>query len=123
MLKTGLKKGLTHVGRRALTASANALADISENNTSIKDAFKKQAKLELAALNPINRIRDSLISNSPVKTRKRAASEKRSTTKKKREKSKVFKINLIASMTLINMRQIVPYRLQCCLREEHDKMI
>ena len=94
MLKTGLKKGLTHVGRRALTAGANALADISENNTSIKDAFKKQAKSELAALNPINRIRDSLISNSPVKTRKRAASEKRSTTKTKRKKAKFSKLTL-----------------------------
>ena len=94
MLKPGLKKCLTHIGRRALTASENALADISENNTFIKDAFKKQAKSELAALNPINRIRDSLISNSPVKSRKRAASEKRSTTKTKRKKAKFSKLTL-----------------------------
>ena len=69
------------------------MADISENNTYIKDAFKKQAKSELAALNPIHRIRDSLISNSPVKTRKRAAAEKRSKTSK-RKKAKFSKLTL-----------------------------
>lgn len=79
-----LKKGLTHIGKRALTAGANALTDISENNTSIKDAFKKQAKAEIRALNPINRIKATLNSNSPVKTRKRATSTKKRTAKKKK---------------------------------------
>ena len=53
-----LKKGLAHVGRRALTAGANALADMSANNTSLKDALKKQVKNEITALNPINRLQD-----------------------------------------------------------------
>ena len=51
-----LKKGLAHVGRRALTADANALADMSANNTPIKEALKKQVKSEITALNPINRL-------------------------------------------------------------------
>ena len=53
-----LKKGLAHVGRRALPAGANALADMSVNNTSLKDALKKQVKNEITALNPINRLKD-----------------------------------------------------------------
>ena len=51
-----LKKGLAHVGRRALTAGANALADMSANNTPIKEALKKQVKSEITALHPINRL-------------------------------------------------------------------
>ncbi len=47
-----LKKGLVHVGKRALTEGA--LADVSENKMWLKDALKKQAKSELKALNPIN---------------------------------------------------------------------
>ena len=54
-----LKKGLAHVGKRALTAGANALSDMSENNTSIKDALKTQVKNEIATVltNPINRVK------------------------------------------------------------------
>ncbi len=70
MLKTGLKKGLTHLGKRALTAGANVLSDISENNTPIKEAFKKQAKTELRALNHINRMKNKK-SVSSTKPRKR----------------------------------------------------
>ena len=53
-----LKKGLAHVGRRALTAGANALADMSANDTSLKDALKKLVKNEITALNPINRLKE-----------------------------------------------------------------
>ena len=49
-----LKKGLAHVGQRALTAGANALADMSANNTPIKEALEKQVKSEITAMNPIN---------------------------------------------------------------------
>ncbi len=52
-----LKKGLALVGRRALTAGANALADMSENSTPLKKALKKQVKSEIANLNPINRMK------------------------------------------------------------------
>ena len=52
---TAFEKGLPHVGQRALTAGANALADMSANNTPIKEALKKQVKSEISALNPINR--------------------------------------------------------------------
>ena len=71
-----LKKGLAHVGRRALT---NALADMSANNTSLKDALKKQVKNEITALNPINRLKD--LTSAP---RKRKATLNR--TPKKRRK-------------------------------------
>ena len=53
------KTGLAHVGRRALTAGANALADMSANNTPIKEALRKQVKSEISALNPINRLKVS----------------------------------------------------------------
>lgn len=42
-----LKKGLAYAGKRALTAGANALSDVSEG-TSIKDALKNQARNEFA---------------------------------------------------------------------------
>ncbi len=72
-----LKKGLAHVGRRALTAGASALADMSENNTSLKDALKKQAKKEIHALNPINRLKSAGSNASTGEVRKRKASKKR----------------------------------------------
>ena len=37
-----IKKGLLQVGKRALTMSANALDDVSKNNTSFKGAMKNQ---------------------------------------------------------------------------------
>ena len=54
---TPFEKGLAHIGQRALTAGANALADMSDNNTPIKEALKKQVKSEISALNPINRLK------------------------------------------------------------------
>lgn len=64
-----LKKGLAHIGKRALTAGVNVIDDMSENNTSFKNAFKKQGKRELEVLNPINMIRSERIA-SPRKKRK-----------------------------------------------------
>jgi hypothetical protein len=37
-----IKKGLLKVGKRALTMGANALDDVSKNNTSFKGAMKNQ---------------------------------------------------------------------------------
>jgi hypothetical protein len=89
-----LKTGLTHIGKRALTAGANALEDISTNNTSVKEAFKKQAKSEIRALNPINMIKNI----SPVsskKSRKRATSKRgRATSKRGHPARKFSKITL-----------------------------
>ena len=73
-----LKKCLAHVGRRALTAGANALADISANNTPIKEAFKKQVKREITALNPTNRLK--VLASEP---RKRKAPQNRTHRKRK----------------------------------------
>ena len=41
-----LKRGLAAVGKRALNVGANALNDIAENNTPVKDAFKNQLHQE-----------------------------------------------------------------------------
>lgn len=71
-----LKKGLAQLGRRALTAGANALADMSENNTTLKEALKKQAKKEIKALNPINRLNLAGGNVSTLKRRKRKASRR-----------------------------------------------
>ena len=73
-----LKKGLAHVGRRALTAGANALADMSANNTLIKEALKKQVKSEIAALNPINGLK--VLASEP---RKRKVPQNRTHRKRK----------------------------------------
>ena len=67
-----MKKGLAHVGQHALTAGANALADMSANNTPIKEALKKQVKSEISAMNPINRL--EVLASEP---RKRKASQNR----------------------------------------------
>jgi hypothetical protein len=73
-----LKKGLVHLGKRALTAGANALTDMGENKTSFKDALKKQATNELKALNPINMLKEvGLGAPSPKKKRKTVATKKR----------------------------------------------
>ena len=71
-----LKKGLAH---------ANALADMSANNTSLKDALKKQVKNEITSLNPINRLKD--LTSVP---RKRKATLNR-TPKNRRKGSKVLR--------------------------------
>ena len=49
-----LKKGLSRVGERALNAGARALADVGENDTSLKTAVKRQIKNEFNTLNGIN---------------------------------------------------------------------
>ena len=73
-----LKKGLTHIGQRAFTAGANALAGMSDNNTPIKEALKKQVKSEISALNPINRMK--VQASEP---RKRKAPQNRTHKKRK----------------------------------------
>ena len=37
-----LKKGLATVGKRALNVGVNALTDVAENDTSVREAFKSQ---------------------------------------------------------------------------------
>jgi hypothetical protein len=81
-----LKKGLTHLGKRALTAGANALTDMSENKTSFKDALKKQAKNELKALNPINMLRSMDETDNPPRKRKRSSALSSSSKKLKPSK-------------------------------------
>ena len=81
-----LKKGLAHLGRRALTAGANALADMSDNNVSLKDALKKQAKNEFMALNPINMITASKKAVSSSKERKGGGASSSSSSSPKKGK-------------------------------------
>ena len=50
-----MKRGLTKVGARASKAGARALADVGENDTSLKPAMKRQIKNEIGALKGINR--------------------------------------------------------------------
>jgi hypothetical protein len=64
-----LKRGLAHVGKRAVMAGVNAMNDMSENNTSLKDALKKQVRNEVKALNPINMMRAK--KRAPSSRRKR----------------------------------------------------
>jgi hypothetical protein len=65
-----LKRGLAHVGKRAVMAGVNALNDMSENNTSFKDAMKKQVKNEVKALNPINMMKAKKRTSSSRRKRK-----------------------------------------------------
>ena len=77
-----LKRGITRVGERALTAGARALADIGENDTSLKTAMKRQIKNEINALKGINR---ATVSRKPAiqrRARKRATPQQRRGFKK-----------------------------------------
>ena len=88
------KKGLAHGVQRALTAGANALADMSANNQCIvycvqciKEALKKQVKSEITTLNPVNRL--NVLASEP---RKRKAPQNR--THRKRKVARKGKITL-----------------------------
>ena len=77
-----LKRGLTRVGERALTAGARALADVGENDTSLKTAMKQQLNNELNALKGINK---ATVSRKPTiqrRARKRATSQRKGGFKK-----------------------------------------
>lgn len=64
-----LKKGLISVGQKALSAGADALSDIQENNVSINKALKKQ--FQAAISKPINRRARKRKSTTSVKPAKR----------------------------------------------------
>ena len=70
-----LKRGLATVGKKALNVGANALSDIAENNTSVKDAFKNQLNQEYHTLKKrINRPKSSeSVSVSKTRAKKRRA--------------------------------------------------
>ena len=92
-----LKKGLTHLGKRALTAGANALTDMSENKTSLKDALKKQARSELKALNPINMMKGVASGSSPPKRKRKAVASSKKTKKigsRKKKRKRTTSITL-----------------------------
>ena len=84
-----LKKGLKYAGKRALTAGSNMIQDMSDNNTSFKDAFKSQAKNEfvnakneIKSLKPINILKG--VSSGSSRAKPIAAGRK-----KRKRKSKV----------------------------------
>ena len=79
-----IKKGLLQVGKRALTMGANALDDVSKNNTSFKGAMKNQIISSLPK--GINRgvaPRKKVNSRAPLQqtTRKRKRKQKKGTGK------------------------------------------
>ena len=71
-----LKRGLTRVGERALTAGARALADIGKNDTPLKTAVKRQIKNEINTLKGINRTSQGK-AIIPRRTRKRARAQRK----------------------------------------------
>lgn len=71
-----LKKSLTQVGKRALTAGARALDDVGKNDTHMKTAIKRQIKKEISTLKGI----DSTSQGKaiiPHRTRKRVRANKK----------------------------------------------
>jgi hypothetical protein len=78
-----LKRGLKHVGKRALAAGVNMAQDMMENKTSFKDALKQQAKSEIKALDPINMMR-SVVGGSPSKPRTQASRKRKAPSKRKK---------------------------------------
>ena len=71
-----LKKGALQAGERALKAGARALADVGENDTSLKTALKRQIKNEIGALKGINRTSRGK-ATIPRRTRKRARAKQK----------------------------------------------
>ena len=86
-----LKRGLASVGKKALNVGVNALNDIAENNTSVKDAFKNQLHQEYRTLTKrINRP----LKTKAVSVRKTPAKKGRSVRKRVKGKSGFQKITL-----------------------------
>ena len=76
-----LKKGLVSVGRSVLDAGSRALKDVSENNTSIKDAFKKEAIETFHPRNVINRTVNKRKATSSASPSRSKVPRKTTTTK------------------------------------------
>jgi len=83
-----VKKGLLHLGKSALMAGANALQDVSENKSNLRDAVKKRAVEALHPKNLINMVGAKRKSVKPVKraTKKVGAGKGRTSRKGKRKK-------------------------------------
>ena len=95
------KRGLLSAGKAALNAGARALEDIRDNNTSVKQALKRQAietfKPTTTTTKPINRgVRKRKASTQPRQTKRKvprvtsaaAAAARRRTKKKNNTKKK-----------------------------------
>ena len=98
------KRGLLSAGKAALNAGARALGDIRDNNTSVKQALKRQAietfkpsTTTTTTTTPINRgVRKRKASTQPRQTKRKvprvtsaaAAAAARRTTKKKNNTKK-----------------------------------
>ena len=80
------KRGLLSVGKAALNAGARAMEDVRDNNTSVKQALKKQAVTTFHPQNVINRA---------LKKRK-ATSQPQKPKRKVQRKGKVVKGTLDA---------------------------
>ena len=85
-----LKKGMMKAGKKALTIGADTLADMSENNTSVKDAFKNQLKKQIPGLESINKSRPI----NKISTRKTTTKGRRNWRTSTKSKSGFKKITL-----------------------------
>ena len=84
------KRGLLSVGKAALNAGARALEDVRDNDSSVKDALKKQAIQTFHPVNVINRTvnkRQASSQLSPVKRKDKRKTKAvgAAVTKKKRK--------------------------------------
>ena len=90
------KRGLLSVGKAALNAGARALEDVRDNNTTVKQALRKQAVDTFHPVNVINRTVQKRKASSQVTSAKRkvprvtsaAAAAGRTTKKKNNTKKK-----------------------------------
>ena len=75
------KRGLLSLGKAALNAGARALEDVRDNDTSVKEALKKQAVNTFHPRNVINRSANKRKSSSQSTASKGKGASKRKKTK------------------------------------------
>ena len=92
-----VKKGLLHLGKSALMAGANALQDVSENKSNLRDAVKRRA---VEALHPKNLINRAGVKRKAVNFTKRATKKVGATSKGRsgRKKDKRSKLSDVSSL-------------------------
>ena len=90
-----VKKGLLHLGKSALMAGANALQDVSENKSNLRDAVKRRA---VEALHPKNLINRAGVKRKAVNLTKRATRKVGATRRSGQKKGKRSKLSDVPSL-------------------------
>ena len=90
-----VKKGLLHLGKSALVAGANALHDVSENKSNLRDAVKRRA---VEALHPKNLINRAGVKRKAVNLTKRATRKVGATRRSGQKKGKRSKLSDVPSL-------------------------